>query len=70
LNQLLILNMRHINGIKVEAYQSGKAYDLILTNEPALKKDQYGDAKVYVFSEILSSFDMKNIQTIIQELHS
>ncbi|WP_373470933.1 helix-turn-helix domain-containing protein [Carnobacterium alterfunditum] len=70
LNQLLILNMRHINGIKVKAYQPGKAYDLILTNEPALKKDQYGDAKVYVFSEILSSFDMGNIQTIIQELHS
>ncbi|WP_245792801.1 helix-turn-helix domain-containing protein [Carnobacterium alterfunditum] len=70
LNQLLILNMRHINGIKVEAYRPGKVYDLILTNEPALKKDPYGDAKVYVFSEILSSFDMKNIQTIIQELHS
>lgn len=70
LNQLLILNMRHINGIKVEAYRPGKVYDLILTNEPALKKDQYGDAKVYIFSEILSSFDMKNIQMIIQELHS
>lgn len=70
LNQLLILNMRHINGIKVETYQPGKEYDLVLTNELSTKKNYCGDAKVYVFSEILSSFDMKNIQTIIQELHS
>ena len=70
LNQLLILNMRHINGIKVEDYRPGKGYDLILTNEQPNKKSYYGEAKVYVFSEILSSFDMKNIQTIIQKLHS
>lgn len=63
LNQLLIQNMRHINGIKVEDYRPGKGYDLILTNEQPVKKSYYGEAKIYVFSEILSSFDMKNIQT-------
>ena len=69
LDQLLILNMRHINGIHVEAYQSSKMYDLILTNQQPAQKDHYGDAKVYVLSEILSSFDMKNIQRIVQELN-
>lgn len=69
LNQLLILNMRHINGIHVEACQPGKVYDLILTNEQPAQKDYYGKAKVYVLSEILSSFDMKNIQRIVQELN-
>lgn len=69
LNQLLILNMRHINGIRVEACQPNKVYDLILTNEQPTQKDHYGDAKVYVLSEILSSFDMKNIQRIVQQLN-
>lgn len=72
LNQMLMLNMRHINGIKVETYRpdKDKDYDLILTNEQPSQKVQYGDAKVYVLSEILSSFDLKNIQMIIQKLNS
>lgn len=70
LNQLLILNMRHINGIRVEAYQPNKHYDLILTNEQPTEKDHYEDAKVYVLSEILSPFDMKNIQRIVQQLNA
>lgn len=69
LNQLLILNMRHINGIHVEACQPNKVYDLILTNEQPTQKDRYGDAQVYVLSEILSSFDMENIQRIVQQLN-
>ena len=69
LNQLLILNMRHINGIHVEAYQPGKVYDLILTNEQPVDKDHYGKSRVYVLSEILSSYDMKNVQKIIQEFN-
>lgn len=68
LNQLLILNMRHINGIQVEACQPGKVYDLILTNEQPADKGQYGTSRVYILSEILSSFDMKNIQKIVQQL--
>lgn len=70
LNQMLILKIRHINGIQVETYQPDKKYDLILTNEQPSNLVEYRDAKVYVLSEILSSFDMKNIQKIIQELHS
>lgn len=70
LNQLLILQMHPINGIRVEAYQPGKTYDLILTNEQPTQKDDYGEAKVYVLSEILSSFDMKNIQRIVQQLNA
>ncbi|MGY0401639.1 helix-turn-helix domain-containing protein [Carnobacterium jeotgali] len=69
LNQLLILNMRHINGIHVEAYQPGKVYDLILTNEQSANKDHYGKSRVYVLSEIMSSFDMKNIQRIIRDFN-
>lgn len=69
LNQLLILNMRHINGIHVEAYQPGKIYDLILTNEQQANKDHYGKSRVYVLSEIMSSFDMKNIQRIIRDFN-
>lgn len=69
-NQLLILNIRHINGIHVEACQPGKVYDLILTNEQPAAKGYYGSARVYVLSEIMSSFDMKNIQTIVQQLTS
>ena len=69
LNQLLILNMRHINGIHVEAYQPSKVYDLILTNEQSANKEYYGKSRVYVLSEILSSFDIKNIQKIIQEFN-
>ena len=70
LNQLLILNMRHINGIHVETCQPGKVYDLILTNEQPTNKEYYGKSRVYILSEIMSSFDMKNIQTVIQEINS
>ncbi|AEB30179.1 hypothetical protein CAR_c15200 [Carnobacterium sp. 17-4] len=70
LNQLLILNMRHINGIHIETCQLGKGYDLILTNEQPINKNHYGKSRVYVLSEIMSSFDMKNIQTVIQEINS
>ncbi len=70
LNQLLISSMRHINGTHVEGYRLDKVYDLILTNEQSPEKGYYGEAKVYVLSEILSPFDMKNIQKIIQELSS
>lgn len=69
LDQLLILNMQHINGTHVEKYQPNKNYNLVLTNVPPLKKDQYGQTQVYVLSEILSPFDMKNIQRIIQGLY-
>lgn len=68
LNHLLILNMRHINGIQVEKYQPKKAYDLVLTNAPVRDSSPYGKAEIYVLSEILSPFDMKNIQNIIQNL--
>ena len=70
LNQLLMLKMRHINGTKIEGYRAGKAYDLILTNEQPADQKLYGDAKVYVLSEILSPFDLQNIQTLIQELNT
>lgn len=70
LNQMLILRMRHINGIQVETYKQNKQYDLILTNERSDQKVNYGKAKVYVLSEILSPFDIKNIQNLIQELNA
>lgn len=70
LSQLLILKMRPINGIQIEVYQPSKSYDLILTNEKPDEEHQYQEARVYILSEILSSFDMANIQRIIQELNA
>lgn len=70
LSELLILKMRPINGIKVERYQPSKVYDLIMTNEKPVEKNHYENARIYILSEILSSFDMKNIQKVIQELHT
>ncbi|MFC6463704.1 helix-turn-helix domain-containing protein [Marinilactibacillus sp. GCM10026970] len=70
LSQLLMLKMRPINGIQIEVYQPGKSYDLILTNEKPAEQNYYNDAKVYILSEILSSFDMANIQRIIQEMNT
>ncbi|MFL2133629.1 helix-turn-helix domain-containing protein [Desemzia sp. FAM 24101] len=69
LNQLLVMNMKHINGTHIEKYDPKKDYDLILTNVPQNHKDRYGKAKVYVLSEILSPFDQKNIQEILQTLN-
>ena len=68
LSQLLVLNMKHINGTHIEQYKPKKQYDLILTNVPPENKNHYNKAKVYVLSEILSPFDQKNIQKIIQTL--
>lgn len=70
LTELLILKMRPINGIQVEQYQSSKGYDLILTNDKPAEENDYENARVYILSEILSSFDMANIQKIIQELNT
>lgn len=70
LSELLILKMRPINGIQVERYQSNKTYDLVLTNDKPLEENVYEEARVYILSEILSSFDMANIQRIIQELNT
>ncbi|WP_208559265.1 helix-turn-helix domain-containing protein [Marinilactibacillus kalidii] len=68
LSQLLILKMRPINGIQVERFKPNKVYDLVLTNEKPKEHTTYKEARVYILSEILSSFDMRNIQAIIQEL--
>ncbi|MCC5896017.1 MAG: helix-turn-helix domain-containing protein [Alkalibacterium sp.] len=70
LSELLILKMRPINGIQVERYQPSKEYDLILTNDKPVEENHYEDARVYILSEILSSFDMASIQRVIQELHT
>lgn len=70
LSELLILKMRPINGIRVERYQSNKVYDLILTNDEPINQNYYEGARVYILSEVLSSFDMVNIQRIIQELNT
>lgn len=69
LNQLLVMNMQHINGTHIEKYEPKKDYDLILTNVPQGHNDRYGKAKVYVLSEILSPFDQNNIQEILQTLN-
>ena len=69
LGELLILKLKPIKGVRVEHYDPTKIYDLILTNEEPKDQENYDDARIYILSEILSSFDMVNIQRIIQELN-
>ncbi|GEK90785.1 helix-turn-helix domain-containing protein [Alkalibacterium kapii] len=70
LSELLISKIRPLNGVHSERYVSHKKYDLILTNETQHDSDQYNEARVYVLSKILSSYDMRNIQRILQELNT
>lgn len=70
LTELLIQKMRPISGIQIERYQPSKLYDLILTNEPSTEENQYDEARVYILSEIMSSYDMVTIYNIIQELNT
>lgn len=69
LTHMLISNIKHINGIQVEKYQENKKYDFILTNKAQKKKDDYKNAEVYILSEVLSAFDMKNIEELIKRLN-
>lgn len=69
LSELLMLRIRPINGVLIERYEAGKDYDLILTNRAPLENNYYDGARLYLLSEIMSSFDMENIQNIIQELN-
>lgn len=68
LNRMLILKMKHINGIQIEEYQMNKEYDLILTNNLQKDRNNYKDAEIYLLSEILSAFDMANIEELIKQL--
>lgn len=70
LSELLILKMRPMKGIQIERYESNKEYDLILTNKKPTDQGVYEEARVYILSEVLSSFDMANIQRIIKELNT
>lgn len=70
LSELLMQRFRPINGVQIERYETGKTYDLILTNKLPSEKNGYDRARIYLLSEILSSFDMANIQRIIQELNT
>ncbi|WP_368645468.1 helix-turn-helix domain-containing protein [Alkalibacterium putridalgicola] len=70
LSELLILKMSPIQGIHIERYEPNKEYDLILTNDKTSDLSGYEGARVYVLSEVLSSFDLANIQRIIQELNT
>lgn len=69
LNRMLILKMKHINGIHIEAYQADKSYDLILTNDLQSDRSDYKDAEIYILSEMLSTFDLKNIEELIKQLN-
>lgn len=69
LNRMLILQMKHINGLQIEEYQADKKYDLILTNSISPDKRSYKKAEVYYLSEILSPFDLRNIEKIIKKLN-
>lgn len=69
LNRMLILKMKHINGIQIEKYQANKEYDLILTNNLQKDRNNYKNAEIYLLSEILSTFDMENIEALIKQLN-
>jgi hypothetical protein len=69
LNRMLILKMKHINGIHIEEYQMNKEYDLILTNNLQSSQNDYGNAEIYLLSEMLSTFDVKNIEALIKQLN-
>lgn len=69
LNRMLILKMKHINGIHIEEYQMNKEYDLILTNNLQSSQNDYGNAEIYLLSEMLSAFDVKNIEALIKQLN-
>lgn len=70
LSDLLMLRIRPINGVQVERYEAGKQYDLILTNTSPPKEDYYDGARLYILSEVMSSFDMVAIQRVIRELNN
>ena len=69
LNRMLILKMRHMNGTQVERYDATKTYDLILTNESRRNHEKYRTAQVYVLSEVLSEFDLHEIEALIKRIN-
>lgn len=68
MTHVLILSLKNIHGITIEAYDKQKEYELILTNDTDIK--QYArKAEVYVLSELGSTYDIEQIKKIIKGLH-
>ncbi|MFK4566908.1 helix-turn-helix domain-containing protein [Enterococcus sp. UD-01] len=68
LTQVLILSLKNVNGLHVEAYNSQHKYDLVITN--VTNSGSYRNEKaVYVLSEAGSAYDIQQIKARIRQLH-
>ncbi|MTD41360.1 transcriptional regulator [Erwinia sp. CPCC 100877] len=68
LTQVLILSLKNVNGLHVEAYNPRHTYDLVVTN--VVNAGSYRNEKaVYVLSEAGSAYDIQQIKTRIRQLH-
>ena len=68
LTQVLVLSLKNLNGVVIEAYNAQQSYDLVITN--ILRKQAYSaKTELYVLSELGSEYDIKQIRTKIRELN-
>ncbi|MGO3732260.1 MAG: hypothetical protein ACTJHC_03675 [Vagococcus sp.] len=63
---MFIVQLKSLNGVICETYNSDKSYDLVITNQSYLESD----AQKYVISELGTQFDMKQIKETIRRIYN